>query len=321
MTDAIFKTFKALVPNTIADAQLDSCSIPEPDPARVMYDGTTGEGAAWVFNTTYTANTRVVLGAPHHRVYFTATAGLSQITPNIDTTRWTDEGPTNRWAWADSQVATPSTSLAPIVVTARPGSITHVGLAGLVNVASVQVEMWSTPGGALVHDRTYTTNDTSSSTPLWDLYFRAPTYAGLKVISGLPVYPGCQVRVTLTGYEYPISAGLIALGRTLTLGVAEVQASVTYRDYGYRKTDQWGNTTRKPGAKAKDLKCTAVYPMSEANNVDRSLLQLLDTGAIVIPSEQTRFSWLVSWGTFNPTESRAENSEFVRTDFDFEGLI
>jgi len=305
MTDAIFKTFKALVPNPIADAQLVSCSIPEPDPNRVMYDGTTGEGAVWVFNTTYPANTRVVLGAPHHRVYFTATAGLSQISPNLDATRWTDEGATNRWAWADTQAATKSTSIDPIVVTARPGAITHIGLAGMSNVSAARVEIWSTPGGALVHDETYTTNDTSSNTPLWDLYFKAPTYAALRVISGLPVYPGCQVRITLTGYQYPIGAGLIAFGRTLTLGVAEVQANVVYRDYGYRKTDQWGNTTRTPGAKAKDLRCVAVYPMSEANNVDRAMLRLLDTGAIVIPSDQPKFNWLNTWGTVNPT-SRAE---------------
>lgn len=321
MTAAIFTTFKALVPNPIVNATLDSCSVPEPDPSRIMYDGEVGEGSLWVSGTTYPANTRVVLGAPHHRVYFTPTAGVSNVSPHLDATRWQNEGPTNKWAWADSQASTKTVTSSPFTVTVRPGSITHVGLAGMSGVSTVRVEMWSQSGGALVHDESYTTNDTSSNTPLWDLYFRAPTYAAIKIISGLPVYPNGQVRVTASGYSGSLSIGLLAFGRTVTLGGAEVEANVIYRDYSYRQTDRWGNTTTTPGAKAKDLRCTAVYPMSEANNVDRTMLRLLDTGAIFIPSDLTKFNWLITWGTVNPTESRAENSDIARTEFEIEGLI
>lgn len=322
MTDAIFKTFKALVPNTIGDTQFPAgagfSDIAEPDTTRLMPDGTTGE-ADWVYHTkTYAANERAIY---NHRVYITATAGISDITPPNDPTRWTDEGPTNRWACFDIESATRTTWPSALTMTVRPGAITHIGLAGMKNVASVHVEMWSSPGGELVHDHTYTTNDTSSNTPLWDLYFRAPTYSDLKVIGGLPVYPQCQVRITLTAYTYPLQIGLIALGRTHTLGLAEVEASVIYRDYGYTTVNKWGNTVRTPGAKAKDLKCTAYFPIEEANNVDRAMRLLLDSGAIFIPSEQAKFNFMTTWGLIKPADITATSNTLASASFEIEGLI
>ena len=319
MTDAIFKTFRALVPNPISDAQFVSSSVAEPDTTRVMPDGTTGE-AAWVFGATYAVNARVI-DPGTHRVYISASAGVSNLTPVNDPTRWTDEGPTNKWAWADRESATPTEWSSPYTLTVTPGAITHIGLAALKDVATVRVEMWSTPGGALVHDDTYTTSDTSSTAPLWDLYFTEPTYADLKVIDNLPVYPGCQVRLTLTGYEFRLSAGLIAFAKSQSMGGAEVGVTVVYRDYGYSTTNKWGNTVRTKGAKAKDLKCTAVFPMSEANSIDRTMRQLLDSGAIFIPSSLTKFNFMTTWGLMKPAEITADTTDMARATFEIEGLI
>ena len=319
MTDAIFKTFRALVPNPITDARFVSSSIAEPDATRVMPDGTTGE-VAWVFGATYAVNQRVIL-ATTHRVYISASAGVSNVSPNLDPTRWTDEGPTNKWAWADSEAATKTDWTSPLVITVNPGAITHIGLAGLKDVASVKVEMWSTPGGALVHDDTYTTNDTSSTTPLWDLYFTEPSYADLKIIDGLPTYPGCQVRITLSGYEFRLSAGLIAFGKSQALGGAEVGVSVIYRDYGYSTTNKWGNTVRTKGAKAKDLKCNAVFPISDANSIDRTMRELLDSGAIFIPSSLTKFNFMTTWGMMKPADITVDETDIGRATFEIEGLI
>lgn len=319
MTDAIFKTFRALVPNPIGDAQFISSSVAEPDTTRVMSDGTTGE-VSWVSGATYAVNARVI-DPGTHRVYISASAGVSNVTPVNDPTRWTDEGPTNKWAWADSEAATKTEWTSPLVITVRPGAITHIGLAAMKDVATVRVEMWSTSGGALVHDDTYTTDNTSSTTPLWDLYFTEPVYAEVKIIEGLPVYPGCQVRITLTGYSFRLGVGLIAFGKSQALGGAEVGVTVVYRDYGYSTTNKWGNTVRTKGAKAKDLKCTAVFPMSEANTIDGTLRQLIDSGAIFIPSGFAKFNFMTTWGLMKPAEIIAETPDMARATFDIEGLI
>jgi len=319
MTDAIFKSFKALVPNEITAARFVSSTIAEPDATRVMQDGDVGE-KLWVTGATYPQNRSVIL-ASTHRVYRDAVGGVSNVSPDLDPTRWVNEGPTNKWAWADGEGGTRTVSPSPLVIEVAPGSVTHIGLAGMVDVASVLVEIWDAPGGTRIHNQSYSTSDVSTTNPLWDLYFTAPTYGTLRIISGLPVAPAGRIRVTLTGYKPTLAVGLIAFGRTQTLGAVEVQASAVYRDYGYSTTNKWGNTVRTKGAKGKDLRCTAAFPMSEANNVDRALLSLLDVGAIYIPSEQRALRFLTTWGLIKPAEISAPSNQMASANFEIEGLI
>ncbi len=318
ITDPIFKSYKVLVGNTITDSSYVSSSVVEPDGSRVLANGQVE--TSFIGGATYAVNDRVTRSTTH-RVYRDAVGGVASQLPENDPTRWVDEGPTNRWAWNDSQVATRTIFSSPYVLTVDPGSITHIGLAGLQDVASVRVRMWDSAGGTLVHDETYGNEDTQGVDPHWALYFNAPVYGYLKIIEDLPVYPGCRVELTLSGYAAKVGVGLISFGTVSELGAAEIGAEMSIRDYGYTTTDKWGNAIRTPGQKGADLKISGKVPVQKANALRQLFTRLVDVGAIHIPSSRPEYAWLVTWGILKPVTMRAENAIIVGIDAEVEGFI
>lgn len=315
ISDPIFKSYKILVGNPTLYI---SSSVAEPDTTRVLPNG--GTEVAFVSGTTYAVDDRVIR-AVTHRVYRDTVGGVANKDPEKDPTRWVDEGPTNRWAWADSQVSTRTAYASPYVLTVDPGAISHIGLAGMQDVATVRVRMWDTPGGTLVHDETYGNEDAQGVDPHWALYFLAPVYSYLKIIEGLPVHSGCRVEVTLSGYATRVGVGLISFGTVHELGAAEVGAEMSIRDYGYTTTDKWGNAIRTPGQKGADLKLSAKVPVQQANALRQLFTRLVDVGAIHIPSSKPEYAWLVTWGILKPVTMRAENALIVGIDAEVEGFI
>lgn len=318
ISDPIFKSYKVLVGNVIRESAYVSSSVAEPDTTKILPNGQ--PETEYVSAATYAVNDRVTRYMTH-RVYRDTVGGVSNQEPERDPTRWVDEGPTNRWAWNDSQVATRTTYTSPYVLTVDPGSISHIGLAGMQNVATVRVRMWDAPSGTLVHDQTYGNEDVQGVDPHWALYFNAPTYGYLKIIEGLPVYPGCRVEVTLAGYSSKVGVGLISFGTVVELGAAEVGAEMSIRDYGYTTTDKWGNAIRTPGQKGADLKVSGKVPVQQSNALRQVFTRLVDVGAIHIPSSKPEYAWLVTWGILKPVTMRAENALIVGIDAEVEGFI
>ena len=314
----MFDSFKVLIPNEITTANFMACSVAEPDTTRVMGDGLTGE-VEWVSGTTYVQNRRIIR-ASTHRVYRDAVGGISNTAPELDPTRWINESPTNKWAWVDGVSNTRTTAVSPLTLTVRPGAVTNIGFAGLVDVALIRVQIYATPGGLKVHDVTYSAEDLISDSPLWDLYFTNPVYTDKLLIEGLPVYTTAEIVLTISGYNTIVGVGIICFGTTEALGGAEVNAEAIYRDYGYTTTDKWGNSIRTAGQKAKDLKCSAVFPIEYANNIDRTMSRLLDVGAMYIPHPNPTHRFLITWGIIKPASIRATDAVMASADFDIEGL-
>lgn len=312
--------FFVLVPSEITASNYISSTVAEPDASRVMGDGTTGE-VAWVSGTNYPSQTRVILTSTH-RVYRDTTGGVSTKRPDLDPIRWYDEGPTNKWAWADDKASTPTVSASPAVFVVRPGVINTVEFLALSNVDLVRVEMWDTPGGSLVYDQTISTEETLGTDPHWSLYFEAPSQGDTLQFTGLPVYPSCEVRVTLTSADGgSVGAGLMAFGSYEYFGIGEMGFEVVYRDYGFTTTDKWGNTTRRPGDKGKDLRGTAFVEVAEANNIDRLVRRLIDVGAIYVPSQLPEHRFLKTWGLLKPAVIRAAGPSHAMINTEVEGLI
>lgn len=312
--------FFALVPIAITGGNFITSPVAEPDPTKLMGDGTTGE-VAWVAGTTYAAQRRVIL-ASTHRVYRDTTGGVSNTRPDLDPIRWYDEGPTNKWAWADSKAATRTTSTSPAVFVVRPGAFNVLEFFALQNVDTIRVEMWDGPGGALVYDRTVGTEELAGTDPHWGLYFEAPSQGDTLQFTGLPVYPVGEVRVTLASDDgNPLGLGLMAFGSYEYFGIGEMGFEAIYRDYGYSVTDKWGNTTRVPGEKGKDLRGSAWMDIFDANSVDRTIRRLLDTGAIFVPSQLPEHRYLKTWGLLKPSAIRAASPTHAIVNIEVEGYI
>lgn len=308
----------ALVPNPITSTNYISSSVAEPDATRLMGDGTTGE-VAWNAATAYTRDQRVIRTTTH-RTYRRISAGTTATAPENDPLTWFDEGPTNKWAWADALASSRTITASPANFVVRPGTSPNVEIYGLRNVDTVQVEMWDAPGGNLVYDETFLTDEYPGSDLHWQLYFIAPVQGRSVSITDLPVFPNGEIRVTLSSYNgQPVEVGLIAFGSYEYLGLAQFDFQAIHRSNSFSETDRWGNTTRIPGAKGKDLRGSALVDIEDANGVDATLEALLDKGAVYVVSQKVEHRFLKTWGVIRPSTVTAAGPNHAFVSLDIEG--
>ena len=316
MSDRMF----ALVPVAIATAALISSSVEEPDPAKVMPDGVVGE-TLWVSGVTYAENVRVIRTTTHRRYRRTAVAGAATLVPEDSPLQWIDEGPSNRWAWADAQAVTRTVGDSPYTLTVRPGVCTSIELYGLQNVNEVSVSMLDEPGGTEVFSLESTADEYASTDPHWSFYFEGPLQGESFSVTDMPVYPGCEITITLSSYDgEQIQAGLIAFGSFEDLGFPAMDFETIYRDYSAESIDQWGNAIDTPGAQGKDLRGTVYLPIAEANGVSSTLRRLLGRGAIYVPSLNPEHRFLKTWGKLKPGRIQADGGAAI-LQIEIEGRI
>ena len=305
----------ALVPNLIGELAFVSSPVPEPDPS-------VGE-EEWV---SHPSNVLPVDARrtrySTHRVYRDTTGGVSTVPPESDPVRWFDEGPVNRWAWADSLATTATVAPSPAVFVLDPGAATVLELFGLSNVDVVRVQAWDEPGGTLSHDQTLTTEEYTSADPHWDFYFRGPAQGRTLSFDDLPIRPGGRVAVTVSSYNGdPVSVGLMAFGVYDYLGMAQFGFSVAYRNYSFEEIDRWGNEVYVKGKKAKDLRGEAWLDAADARAVDRSLERLLDVGAVYTVPGNPQFTWLKTWGRLQPATIQAAGPGHAIVSIEVRGSI
>lgn len=318
----------ALVPNPVTGSTFYDSPVAEPDPNKVMPDGSLGE-VEWVSHPSNVLpiNCRRIRTTTH-RVYLDTTGGVSQVAPENDPIRWFDEGPTNKWAWADTLAATQTEAASPAQWTLDPGAATELELFGLSNVDTVRLQVYTGPAGPgdplgdLVSDETKTTEEYTSSDPHWELYFRGPAQGRTVSFNGLDIAPTGRVVVTLTSYNgETLGVGLMAFGVYDYLGLAQFGFEALYRNYSYEEIDRWGNEVYRPGRKAKDLRGEAFMDAGEARGVSRSLERLMDTGAVFVPSTATFYTYLKTWGRLQPATIQAAGPGHAIVSIDVRGKI
>lgn len=317
---SVVSSLTALIPRPIADAQLVACSVAEPDPTRVMRDGTVGE-VVWVSGTTYATGDRVARLNVHRVFKRTAVAGSSTALPESSPILWVDEGPTNRWAWADGLVATPIQGASPLTLTVRPGVFTDIELHGLANVDLVTVSVLDSPAGSEVFRLETSTDEYASSDPHWSFYFDGPMQGYTLAVPGVPLHPEAQVTLTLESYNgQPVGAGLIGFGSFEDLGLPQIGFEAIYRDFSYEEVDAWGYVTRRPGLKGKDLRGSCILGTALANGVDATVRRLLDVGAVFAVSQAAQYRFLKTWGQIRPARMQAAETHVV-VEIEVEGRI
>lgn len=306
----------ALVPIQITGGAYSASSVPEPDASRILRDGS--PEAAWVSGTNYPHNKRVIRTTTH-RVYRDTMGGVSTVVPELDKERWFDEGPTNKWAWTDDRVNTKTVTDSPFTFSALPGAFTDLEFFGLENVTEIDVEMVAS--GDVVFEETFGLEEYLGTDPHWELYFEAPRYGSSLSVPGMPVYPGAVVNVEIRNATGQLGVGLVGFGRYAYMGKAELGFRISYRDYGYDVTDKYGNDDRIPGHKAKDLEGSTLISLDEANGVDKTLISLLDRGAIFAVALATKYRFLKTWGRLQPASIEPINAIEARVSVKAKGLI
>lgn len=256
---------KLIRPTIITDALLTSSTIAEPPSG----------WPAWASGTTYALGAQV---SRNHRRFVSAVASNVGHDPfstaTADVGKWTDQGPTNRWAMFDQGVGSLSTNTATITVVLTPGSIDSLAILDTdAELATVSM----TVSGTTVYSTTQSTNVGGAAITDWFLYFFEPigTKSVLTYLD-LPPYPSAVVTVVLTGPNPsgPVSVGSLIVGRQLEIGSTEVGASVGITDYSRKDTDDFGVTTVVERAWSKRAEARCILDTAQVDAMQRELAKV-----------------------------------------------
>jgi hypothetical protein len=274
-----------LVPITITSAMIQSITangvaLPE-DPT-----------APYAAGTTYAAGARAHSPVTH-RVYESLQANntahdpadpVNQFNASGTPTWWVDIGPTNRWAFVDTLISTPTSGASPLVITLRPGAHNGFALYGL-DADTISVVDRAAPGGTVI----YTTGgdvplEGSMPADYYEYFFDAFKPKTEFTATGIEPYGASEIVITLKKATGSPKIGMLAIGDVKPLGVPERGVRVSPRTYSYISEDAYGNTTIKRRASAKGITIPVRVELENADDVLQTVENLLDVPVAVIGS-------------------------------------
>ncbi|MBB4858255.1 hypothetical protein HNO88_001574 [Novosphingobium chloroacetimidivorans] len=184
----------------------------------------------WSAGTNYSVGARVIKAATH-RIYESGAASNVGNDPAGASGKWTDIGPTNRWAMFDQALGSETSSAAAISVTIGVGVVDALVL---LNVTATTVRV-QTQG----FDRT-----------------AAPNASGTVSFLDLPA-TSAAISVTIAGSGTK-SIGTLLVGKLVGLGHTESSPSASISDFSRKETDDFGEVTVVERAWAKRMSVKAV---------------------------------------------------------------
>lgn len=280
----------------ITDANLVSCSVAEPDATRAMPDGSPGGEVAFNAATNYTVGT-YAYSTITHRIYKNAAGGVNAAQPHLAPTRWIDQGPTNRWAWADWYRSTKTYATSSFSLVVQPGAITDVVMFGLEGVFTARVQVFEAPGGGVLFDRWFSLLYWPSGDPWISYYFDLPQVRSEFEVSGMQPSSTSQVQLDLIGTPgEQIAVGAILFGRYQTLGKGLYGATARQRPFRKFETDDFGEVKIARRGLASDIQATAVIDVADANAIKRAVDEVVDTPVALRITRATYYDFLRGLG-------------------------
>lgn len=194
-------TLQVLQPVTIAGAALVASTVPENDYAE------------WSADTTHPLGARVIKAATH-RIYESGALGNKGNDPAGVSGKWSDVGPTNRWAMFDQALGSTTSAAGAITVTLAPGAFDAVAL--------LDVQGSDRACQAAGYDRT-----------------AAPNASGTVTFLDMPEIAG-QVIVTVTG-PGTVEVGTLLVGLLAALGSTTDSPKAGITDFSRKEADEFGD--------------------------------------------------------------------------------
>ena len=281
-----------IIPIAIADTMLGvGTTIAEPSAGEVV----------WVSGTNYSLG-QIVIRTSTHRKYKCAvghTSG-SGLEPEVDTTKWTDIGPTNRWAPFDIYTSTAATATTSLTYVLNPGFFNAVAIYGLTGSAYSLV-VKDAPGGAVIYSASGSTSEGPSG--WYEYLFATPKTVNKLLFNNIPIRTSAELTITITsGTGQPVGIGMIVCGDYASLfgsgtwGGSQYGAKAEPVTYSYIRTNEDGTTTIVKRHHATNLRCTVRMPRTEADSVLQIVQGVLDVPVAWIASEAAGYSGLSAFG-------------------------
>jgi hypothetical protein len=236
-----------------------------------------------------------------HRVYRCALAGSSTVSPELDPTRWVDTRPTNLWAPFDIYTSTAATATVDITYVLACRFVNAIMLRGMVG-KDVTISIKDAPGGSTIYPAT-TYPLQQASTGYWDYAFGTRRAKPSLILTGLPVRSNAEMTITISADSTNARAvGLIARGKlralhgTGSFGGTQQDAEAIPKTYSYRRVNADGTQTLLQRGSSKDLSCTVVMELSQADQAVQELEGLLSRPVGWLASLQNGYAGLSAFG-------------------------
>lgn len=274
--------------------------------------------AAWVAETTYAVDARVVKSGAEYRSLASANKGRD---PETSPDWWYPLGTTNRLAAFDvsprSQCIGPAAG--PLVIKIRPGQrVTTLGLLNL-SASSMHVNIVDAIDGEELHDDEYPL--ATSAGTYWSWFFEPLKQKRDLVITGL--VPSTQAVITLTFtplFGNPAAVGVIGVGRDQYVGDATYgfQGGIQLRGKSY--IDANDNPVRPERGHSRTLSGAVEVARLDVNRVMQYLTELIGVPAIWVLDEDTDdYASMVVYGDFERVAARIDNREITTFSYDLNG--
>lgn len=244
---------RVIPPITITTALLTSSTAAEPGPGET----------AWNAATNYAIGQRAIRTTTH-RVYEAAAAGIDAGLPENTPARWTDVGPTNRFAMFD--LARNSATVAPssITVVITPGKrINAIAALGLV---ASNIDIMMTSGGLTVYSHSQSL--TSRSTSGWYEYFYGEFGVNPSVIRfDIPAITNGVITVTLTATTGNVQCAALAVGTGVDIGKTLANPRNDALNFSRIERDAFGNSILRPRRTAPKTSQTMLIDKARVNKL------------------------------------------------------
>lgn len=281
---------KVLVPLKIVEAMLVSSSIAEPAATETV----------WSASGTYVVGDVRIRLQTHRRYKCTLAHTAVTTPPESDTTHWTDDSPTSKWAMFDAKTSTATCATSSLSVVLSPGFFNAIALYNLSG-DRIDVTVKDAPGGNVLYS--YSGVLHGPYVDEYDYCF-GPVRENTKlVLSGIPLSPLAEMTITVSASEgTSVGIGMLCVGdmRDLLIGNwggVEHGATVELVDFSYIKTDDFGDATIKKRRSASDMAISVVLPKDDADYALSCVQEVLATPAAWVATTAAGYAGLNVFGT------------------------
>lgn len=273
---------RIIEPIAITEAMLLASNVAETD------------APAWDAGAGYDVADQVIRG---HAVYQAVAASTGQ-DPLTDATStyWVRLGATNRWRAFDKLISDPVAQAGTITYSLRPDMLSDaIAFFGL-SAASIRVAV-TDPVDGIIYDQTRSLIDGGAVFDWWSYFFEPITYADQEIVTGIPIYTGAQVDITLTSGGLT-EVGQIVLGRAQVLGETLVDTEIGIEDFSVKERDTFGNFTIVERAYSDTTRFRFSFPTGDARRIRSILARVRATPAVYYAGDETSQFGTTVYGFF-----------------------
>jgi hypothetical protein len=262
---------KLIIPLTVDDTVLMSSTVLEND------------YALWSNTATYAVSQQVIRTTTH-KVYQSLVAGNVGNTPETNPSKWSEVGPTNKWAPFDLVVGTTMTASATDVTYVFKATSICSALS-LLDVQCTSIHVVVTVDGNVLYDKTFSMSDSSNTADWYSYLFTPYATRTALTLSDLPKYTNAIISVTLHSSSGTVKLGNVVLGKLFDVGPTKYGLNLGIQDYSTKTANTFGAYTITKRAYSKRMKVGVEIPFESIDWVYQTLASLRSTPVLYIGTD------------------------------------